>query len=99
VAVSEEVVDPGGKTFVLRIRPAPGMTLFFHGPWRMWAGLRNDRSWWLNVDDGVTLLPIVRERYLTEDDAHDRLEAIRSDILNGRFSRRWPQLWRRSRTS
>lgn len=82
-----EAVVEEPERLVIKYGPAKTLTLWKHGPWRLWSWITGDDSYWLNVYRPGLIISIVRERHRNEQDV---IEAARRWETMGLGSQRWP---------
>jgi hypothetical protein len=73
------------------------VTWFWHGPWRFYASLTNDLSWWVDLRISRFPFAIVREAYPTRGEALVRAEELRGQFEAGLLERKLPLLRERVR--
>lgn len=81
--------------YVVRVERAPRPGLFGAGPWRWWALVSRDRSWWLTVDSSAVACPVIRERYTDLDSARERADQLVVGIEDGAVTPPARIAWRR----
>jgi hypothetical protein len=95
------VTASDGTEYLVKMRQGPGgkPSAFIQpgGYSHLWAALRLDRSWWVNVETSRSVpWPVLRERYPSERDAAARVAELLEQVKAGSktFSAA-PALWRR----
>lgn len=81
--------------YVVRVERAPRPGLFVAGPWRWWALVSRDRSWWRTVDSSAVAYPVIRERYTDLDSARERADQLVVGIEDGAVTPPTRIAWRR----
>lgn len=87
--------SPAGAEFHIRVQRAPRPGLWLHGPWRWWAMLTRDNSWWLTVDSSEVVWPVLRERFATEAEVSKRAKELSTAIRGGVLPQSGRIAWRR----
>lgn len=84
-----------GRTYMFSVCPAKKPGMFFHGGIRIWSLISRDASWWLNLERDDVMYPILRERFVSEEGALKRADALRAALIRGsiKVSTRTP--WQR----
>ena len=84
-----------GAEFIIVIEAAPHVRLWSHGPWRCWATLTGDHSWWLTVESSEVGWPLVRERFSSKEEASRRADHLEGEIKNSGPNWGMKRPWRR----